>query len=130
MTKVLIVEDQADIRKLVRMTLAAIGCDLVEAADGEAGLHLVSAADPDIVLLDVMMPGSIDGLQLCERIKSDPRTRHKAVVLLTARAQQSDIQAGKTAGADEYLTKPFSPIKLIELVESLARASSASARVS
>lgn len=121
MNKILIVEDQADIRKLIRMTLEFDNYELHEAADGDTGIHMVTAVNPDIVLLDVMMPGSLDGFQVCERIKSNPATRNKIVVMLTARGQQSDLQAGTTAGADAYLTKPFSPLELIEKVEHFAK---------
>ncbi len=120
MTKILIVEDQPDIRKLVRMTLEYEQYELHEASEGETGLDMVTTVCPDIVLLDVMMPGSLDGLQVCERVKSNPKTRHTAVILLTARGQQADVQAGRDVGADAYLVKPFSPLELIDKVEELA----------
>jgi two-component system, OmpR family, phosphate regulon response regulator PhoB len=119
MKRVLIVEDQADIRKLIRMTLEFENYEIHEAADGSFGLRMAQAIKPDILLLDVMMPGEIDGLQVCQRIKSDPEMAGSKVVLLTARGQQKDREAGEQAGADEYLVKPFSPLQLIETIERL-----------
>ncbi len=119
MKKILIVEDQPDIRKLIRMTLEFEDYEIHEAADGAFGLRMASAVAPDLVLLDVMMPGELDGLQVCQRIKSDPKLGHLKVVLLTARGQARDREAGQQAGADDYLVKPFSPLQLIETIERL-----------
>jgi CheY-like chemotaxis protein len=119
MKRVLIVEDQADIRKLIRMTLKFEPYEIHEAADGAFGLRMAGAVKPDLMLLDVMMPGELDGLQVCERIKTDPATRDIKVVLLTARGQVRDRESGQQAGADEYLVKPFSPLQLIETIERL-----------
>ncbi|HNJ82407.1 MAG TPA: response regulator [Piscinibacter sp.] len=119
MKKILIVEDQPDIRKLIRMTLEFEDYEIHEAADGAFGLRMASAVGPDLVLLDVMMPGELDGLQVCQRIKSDPRLAHIKVVLLTARGQARDREAGQQSGADDYLVKPFSPLQLIETIERL-----------
>lgn len=74
---------------------------------------------PDLMLLDVMMPGEFDGLQVCQRIKADPALAHIKVVLLTARGQARDLDAGQSVGADEYLVKPFSPLQLIDTIERL-----------
>lgn len=117
MKRVLIVEDQADIRKLIRMTLEFEDYEIHEAADGSFGLSMARDKRPDIVLLDVMMPGELDGLQVCQHLKSDPALRHVKVVLLTARGQSRDREAGQRAGADQYLVKPFSPLQLIETIE-------------
>ena len=119
MKKILIVEDHADIRRLIRMTLEFEDYEIHEAADGAFGLRMASAVGPDLVLLDVMMPGELDGLQVCQRIKSDPRLAHIKVVLLTARGQARDREAGQQSGADDYLVKPFSPLQLIETIERL-----------
>ena len=117
MKRVLIVEDQADIRKLIRMTLEFEDYEIHEAADGSFGLSMARDKRPDFVLLDVMMPGELDGLQVCQHLKSDPALRHVKVVLLTARGQSRDREAGQRAGADQYLVKPFSPLQLIETIE-------------
>jgi DNA-binding response OmpR family regulator len=119
MKRVLIVEDQADIRKLIRMTLEFENYEIHEASDGSFGLRMAQAIRPDVMLLDVMMPGELDGLQVCQRIKSDSSMAGTKVVLLTARGQQKDREAGEQAGADDYLVKPFSPLQLIETLEQL-----------
>ena len=119
MKRVLIVEDQADIRKLIRMTLEFEDYEIQEASDGASGLRVAREFKPDLMLLDVMMPGELDGLQVCQRIKRDEATRHIRVVLLTARGQARDRETGREAGADEYLVKPFSPLQLIETIERL-----------
>ena len=116
MKRILIVEDQVEIRKLIRMTLEFEDFELFEAGDGGAGLLMVDKAMPDLVLLDVMMPGELDGFQVCQKIKSRQDLRHVKVIMLTARGQQNDLEAGTSAGADAYLTKPFSPLELIDTV--------------
>ncbi|MDP4300915.1 response regulator transcription factor [Leptothrix discophora] len=117
--RILIVEDQADIRKLIRMTLEFSDFDLHEAADGESGLELARSVRPHLMLLDVMMPGRLDGFQVCRAIKADPDLRATLVVMLTARGQSSDVSAGEQSGADAYLVKPFSPLELIDRVEAM-----------
>ena len=117
MKKILIAEDHADIRKLIRMTLEFSGYELSETADGVTALGLVQSIRPDLVLLDVMMPGELDGLQVCRLIKDDEQLRHVRVVLLTARGQVRDREAGVAAGADAYLVKPFSPMELLQTIE-------------
>ena len=80
---------------------------------------MARAIKPDVILLDVMMPGLLDGYQVCDRIKKDPELRAIKVAMLTARGQATDLAAGEAAGADAYLVKPFSPLELIDRVESL-----------
>lgn len=116
MKRILIVEDQPDIRKLIRMTLEFESHELHEAADGAYGLRMAQSVRPDLMLLDVMMPGSIDGLGVCERIKANGAFRRTKVVMLSARSQEADRQAGRRAGADAYLSKPFSPRQLLEVI--------------
>jgi DNA-binding response OmpR family regulator len=116
MKRVLIVEDQADIRELIRMTLELEDLELHEAANGQAGLDAALTLVPQLVLLDVMMPGQLDGFAVCKRIRAEARLKRTKVVLLTARAQAEDRQRGLEAGADEYLVKPFSPRELLALV--------------
>jgi CheY-like chemotaxis protein len=116
----LIVDDQADIRKLIRMTLEFEGYTLIEAQDGAEALRLANSSKPALMLLDVMMPGELDGFQVCEQIKKDPALADTRIVMLTARGQQSDLERGRKAGADAYLTKPFSPLELIDTIERLA----------
>lgn len=116
---VVVVEDQADIRKLVRMTLSICEAEVYEADSGDSGLRLVNELRPPVVLMDIMMPGEVDGLEACRRIKQDPRLNNTRVVMLTARGQEADLAAGKAAGADAYLVKPFSPLELLDTVAEL-----------
>ncbi|MEB0140085.1 MULTISPECIES: response regulator transcription factor [unclassified Undibacterium] len=115
--RILIVEDQADIRKLIRMTLDFGEYELHEADNGDSGYQMAQTVMPHIILLDVMMPGSMDGLQVCERLKKDPRYAATRIVMLTARGQQSDIDTGLKMGANSYMIKPFSPLELMDTVE-------------
>lgn len=119
MKKILIVEDHADIRRLIRMTLEFEACEIHEAADAPSGWDLVRELRPDAVLLDVMMPGVLNGLDLCRAIKADAQLRRVPVVMLTARGGAADREAGMLAGADAYLLKPFSPMQLLELLSDL-----------
>jgi DNA-binding response OmpR family regulator len=118
--RILIVEDQPDIRKLIRMTLEFGHFEIHEARDGEQGLSMARAIMPRVMLLDVMMPGLLDGYQVCQHIKQDDALRQIKIILLTARGQAADIGTGEAAGADAYLVKPFSPLELIERVEVMA----------
>ena len=121
MSKILIVEDHADIRRLIRMTLdfAEVGGEVHEAADGNAGLEAARALQPDLVLLDVMMPGGVDGLSLCRQLRADPALQRTNVVMLSALGSVADRAAGLSAVAQAYLVKPFSPLQLIETIGEL-----------
>lgn len=114
MKKILIVEDHADIRRLIRMTLEFEDYAIFEATDGERGLFMALEVKPDLVLLDVMMPGAIDGLEVCRRLKAQPNPPR--ILLLTARGRSEDLEAGALAGSDVYLVKPFSPLQLIDTI--------------
>jgi DNA-binding response OmpR family regulator len=116
---ILIVDDHADIRRLIRMTLEFEDYKIYEAADGDAALSFTATIRPDVILLDVMMPGAIDGLEVCRRIKATPALSGVQVILLSARGQARDREAGLQAGADAYLIKPFSPLQLIEYLATL-----------
>ena len=118
-TRVLVVDDQPDIRKLVRMTLSIGDFSVYEADTGMSALAMASNIKPKIILMDVMMPGEIDGLEACLRVKADPELADTAVIMVTARVQQADIEVGKAAGADAYLAKPFSPLQLIDTIDKL-----------
>lgn len=120
MNKVLIVEDHADIRRLIRMTLEFEDCEIFEANNGESGLVAAARVRPDVVLLDVMMPGQFDGLEVCRMLKITPGLADVKVVILSARGTAADLEKGKEAGADAYLVKPFSPLELTHVVQSLA----------
>lgn len=115
--KLLIVDDQPELRKMLKLALGYGKYRLFEAADGDSALAIARAEKPDVVLLDVMMPGSLDGFAVCRAIKSDPELAKAFVIMLTARGQADDYSAGDTAGADAYMVKPFSPTRLVEVVE-------------
>ncbi len=121
--RILIVDDHAELRRLVLLTLGP-GYDIREARDGREALDVCRQFEPDIVLLDVMMPGELDGYQVCSAIRADPELAATRVVLLTARGQQADVAAGSAAGADEYVVKPFSPLALMAMVERMTAADS------
>jgi CheY-like chemotaxis protein len=101
------------------MTLELTDSEIHEAVDGASALVLIERLRPELVLLDVMMPGACDGYQVCERIKRDAELASTQVVLLTARGQAGDIATGRAAGADGYLVKPFSPLELIEQIDTM-----------
>lgn len=113
----LIVEDHADIRKLIRMTLEFEDFEIHEVNNAPAAIEQAGNLKPDLVLLDVMMPGAFDGLEACRRLRADPRHARAKIILLSARGQASDVQAGLQAGADAYLLKPFSPLQLLDTIQ-------------
>jgi DNA-binding response OmpR family regulator len=115
MHKILLVEDHADIRRLIRMTLEFEPVEIREAGDAQAGLAMARDWQPDLVLLDVMMPGHLNGLDLCRALRADPQLQQVPVVMLSACGHASDRQAGMDAGATAYLVKPFSPMQLLDL---------------
>ncbi len=118
-TKLLIVEDQADIRRLVRWALEGADYEIREATNGSAGLAEIQAWRPDLVLLDMMMPGGMDGLAVCRQVRAEPETARTLIVMLTAKAGSAEHEAARQAGADYFLPKPFSPAHLAELLAGL-----------
>jgi len=118
MTTILVVDDEAPIVDLVRFTLEDGDVRVVEASDGAEALVLARRIKPDLVLLDVHMP-SLDGLEVCRQLRREPDFAHTPIIMLTAAGQEADRSSGLSAGADEYLTKPFSPLALLALVEAL-----------
>lgn len=101
------------------LTMESEDFELHEADNGVDGLHMARNLRPAVMLLDVMMPGGLDGYQVCEEIKLDPDLRNTMVILLTARGQRTDIERGQAVGCDAYLVKPFSPIELLDTVDRL-----------
>ncbi|MCC7451937.1 MAG: response regulator [Anaerolineae bacterium] len=120
MKKILIVDDQPAVRELVSVTLEIGPYKILTAENGDQALALARTEMPDLILLDVQMPGgSLDGLDVCRTLKKDARTRQIHIVMLTAKGQDWDKQAGREAGADDYFVKPFSPLELMNKVEAV-----------
>jgi CheY-like chemotaxis protein len=115
MAKILIAEDDAAVRSLIRMTLDSGQTEILEVDDGTAALELARKELPELIFLDWSMPGST-GIEVCRALRDNPETAHIKVVLLTARSERSDREAGFEAGADDYITKPFSPLQLLDKV--------------
>ena len=118
--KILVVDDEEDILELVRYNLAREGYKVVCAATGEQALNKAGAEPFDLIVLDLMLPG-IDGLEVAKKLKSKPDTRHIPIIMLTAKGEEADIVTGLELGADDYVTKPFSPRILIARVKAVIR---------
>ena len=117
---ILVVEDEDDIRELLRYNLAKEGYRVTGAASGEEALKAVKAARPDLLVLDLMLPG-LDGLEVCRSLKQDPHTRNLPIVMLTAKGEEADIVTGLELGADDYVTKPFSLRVLLARLRAVLR---------
>jgi phosphate regulon transcriptional regulator PhoB len=118
--KVLIVEDEADIRELLEYSLTREGLEVITAGEGTAALALVRRKVPDLILLDLMLPG-LDGLEICRRLKADDATRGIPVIMVTAKGDEADVVLGLGLGADDYIAKPFSPKELVARVQAVLR---------
>ena len=118
MTRVLVIDDEAPIRLLCRVNLEAEGMSVLEASDGPSGLEAARADTPDVILLDVMMPG-LDGWGVAEALLEDEETAEIPIVFLTARAEFRDRARGLDIGGVDYITKPFNPVELAPLVRAL-----------
>lgn len=118
MAKILIAEDERDIRDLVAFTLRFAGHEVVAASNGEEAVQMAPKENPDLILMDVRMP-RMTGYDACRVLKADPKLRDIPVVFLSAKGQESEIQTGLEAGAEEYLLKPFAPDQLTERVKAI-----------
>ncbi|HEV8440217.1 MAG TPA: response regulator [Methylomirabilota bacterium] len=118
MTTILVADDEVPIVELVRFTLEDDHVQIVSAFDGEAALEVARAIRPDLALLDIQMPG-LTGLEVCRRLRRSRECAQIRIIMLTAAGQEEDRARGLAAGADEYLTKPFSPLALLTLVRSV-----------
>lgn len=118
MARIVVADDDVDIRELVEFKLTTMGHDIVAVGDGAAALEACRAHKPDLAVLDVMMPG-VSGLDAIRMIRADADLLDLPVILLTARAQEADVETGFDSGADDYITKPFSPRELASRVEAL-----------
>jgi CheY-like chemotaxis protein len=119
MRKILIIDDHAQSRQLVKWALAEAGLQIYEASNGEAGLNIARHAKPDLVLLDVEMPGNHDGYQVCAALRADEALAGVKIILLSANDQPHDREKGQQVGANAYLAKPFKPAGLRGLVVKL-----------
>ena len=114
--KILVVEDEARIRTVLKYNLELDGHEVALAENGQQALEIVSTAQPELILLDIMMP-VMGGLAACEKLKADPNTKEIPIFMLTAKSQINDIEDAFKAGADDYLTKPFEPAELSEKIQ-------------
>jgi CheY-like chemotaxis protein len=116
--RVLVVDDDPVILRLLQLNLELEGHEVLTAVDGHDALDQVAKLDPDLVLLDVMMP-HLDGFEVCEQLRADPATADVPVVFLSAKAQSADVTRGTEVGGTAYVTKPFDPVALIQLIEQI-----------
>jgi len=120
--KIMVVDDEADIRELIKFNLEKEGFDVVPVSDGETALEEARLRQPDLILLDVMLPG-IDGIEVCFKLKSDSAFKSIPIVMLSAKSDESDQLVGLKIGADDYLVKPFSPKVLVAKISAILRRS-------
>ena len=120
--KVLVVDDDPYVFELVQLYVASDQIEVLQALDAYTGLDLVVRQQPDLIVLDVMMPG-MDGLEMCHRIREIPAVESTPIIILSAKAEKGDIEAGYEAGADEYVTKPFEPEELAAQIEQMMSSS-------
>lgn len=118
--KIVAIEDEVDILEVINYNLSKEGFDVCSALDGEEGLALVKKEVPDLVLLDLMLPG-LDGIEICRKLKTDYSTRSIPIIMVTAKGEESDIVLGLGMGADDYMVKPFRPRELIARIRSVLR---------
>jgi two-component system phosphate regulon response regulator PhoB len=118
--KILVIEDEEDILELLEYNLRKEGYAVTCVTSGEEGLERAASGTPDLILLDLMLPG-MDGLEVCRRLKSGPAARNTPIVMITAKSEESDIVSGLELGADDYVTKPFSPRVVIARVRAVLR---------
>ena len=121
--KVLVVDDEKFVRELIKIKLGRCGLAVIEATNGVEAIETARSVKPDIILMDVMMP-KMNGFEACEKLKSDPETARIPIVMLTARGEQANLEKGLSLGATDYMSKPFSPQKLAELVIEILQRSS------
>ncbi len=117
---VLVVDDEKDLVELVKYHLEKEGLKCLEARDGETALRVAKESTPDLVVLDLMLPG-LDGLEVCRKLRKDPKTSSMAIIMLTAKAEEVDRIVGLEMGADDYMVKPFSPRELVARVKAVLR---------
>jgi two-component system phosphate regulon response regulator PhoB len=117
-TVVLVADDDVDIRDLVAFKLEQAGLEVIAVQDGETALEEARARQPELAVLDISMPG-LSGIDVCRMLRADPATAGMLIIMLTARVQEQDVEGGFSAGADDYVTKPFSPRELVSRIQAL-----------
>ena len=117
MKKILIVDDEPGIRKLVKSTLKSEDYQILQAENGQKALDIARLENPDLIFMDIMMPGDIDGFEATRILKNDAKTNDTTIIVLSAKGEEEDLIKGLRAGADEYFTKPFSPLALVKKIE-------------
>ncbi|GID29230.1 response regulator [Paractinoplanes brasiliensis] len=118
MTVILVADDDADIRDLVAFKLEQAGFEVIAVEDGQSAVEQARIRQPTLAVLDVSMPG-LSGIEVCRMLRSEPATAGILIIMLTARVQEQDVEGGFNAGADDYVTKPFSPRELVSRVQAL-----------
>ncbi len=118
--RILVVDDEEDLLELIRYNLTKEGYRVDCAASGEQAIHEARNSVPDLIVLDLLLP-NVDGLDVCKHLKSDPKTQHVPIVMLTAKSEEADVVTGLELGADDYITKPFSPRVLLARIRSVLR---------
>ena len=118
--RILVVDDEEDLLELIRYNLTKEGYRVDCCASGEAAINEARAIVPDLIVLDLLLP-NVDGLDVCKHLKSDPKTQHVPIVMLTAKSEEADVVTGLELGADDYITKPFSPRVLLARIRSVLR---------
>ena len=117
MKKILIVDDQVEVRELMEVTLRYGQYKIFQASNGQDAISIAKKEKPELVIMDIMMPGDIDGLEATQKIKSDPQTKKCKIIMLTAKGQDADKEKGEELEIEGYFVKPFSPLDLINKIE-------------
>ena len=121
---IVVVEDETDIQDIIAYNLKREGYDVLTATRGDQGLSLIQAKNPDLIILDIMLPG-IDGLTICQQLRAETKTKALPIIILSAKEEESDVVIGLGLGADDYIPKPFSPRELLARVKAVLRRSTA-----
>jgi len=118
--RILLVDDEEDLRKMLKFRLEALNYDVVEAADGEDALKKAKSIKPDLMILDLMLP-KLDGFEVCKTLKSDENYKNIPIIMFTASAQEKDGELSREVGSDAHITKPFEPQELVEKIKELLK---------
>jgi len=119
MKKILVVDDKPEIRELVEITLKSDNYRILQAENGDDAVKIAKSEKPDLIIMDIMMPGKLDGYDATRIIKNEPKTKDCKIIILSAKGQEIDKKEGYNAGANDYFVKPFSPLDLIKKVEEI-----------